>query len=269
MEDHRLQALHDGLSQANNRRGRQGGLGGVAGQGASKNTQTFFNDEGETSTSSGLYANFVKGVTLTASKEMSCSIIKAPRSDEEDDLGEDSAPVASKSDPTKNSNSKRVRVAVSNLTDSAEEAEQPRLRRKKRTPNPDTVDTEPGEATSFAKALGNGGLVRVTLQGSRRSLREHVLAALPRCRRFLLIGGCGAVDVLLQRDEEGAFRKHKKLWAAHLHGTCDFQNDLNNCPSAKGIFRLAQADGEKAQHLHAAFGVRPKLATVVSPSVVA
>lgn len=46
MEDHLLQKLHDGLSQANSRRGRQGGLGGVAGQAASKNTQTFFDDDG-------------------------------------------------------------------------------------------------------------------------------------------------------------------------------------------------------------------------------
>lgn len=157
---------------------------------------------------------------------MSCSVIKAPSSDEDDESGDDSAAVtpATKSASTKKSKTKRVQVAVSNPTDSADEAEQPRSKRKKREITAHTIDPDPTEATSSAKALGSGGLVRVTLQGSRRSLREHILAALPRCRRFLLVGGCGAIDVLLQHDEEGSVLKRKKLWAAHLHGTFIFQD---------------------------------------------
>ncbi|OEH76051.1 hypothetical protein cyc_01390 [Cyclospora cayetanensis] len=47
METDLLQQLHDGLSQSNNRRGRQGGLGGVAGQKDTQNSHCFFNEDGD------------------------------------------------------------------------------------------------------------------------------------------------------------------------------------------------------------------------------
>ncbi|KAL8435116.1 hypothetical protein Efla_006337 [Eimeria flavescens] len=256
MEDHLLQNLHDGLTQANNRRGRHGGIGGVAGEAAQKNTHTFFGEDGASNPSSGLYANFVKGSTLTASKDVTCTVIKASGSDKD----EEEASGAKRRDAKRKLKTRPVEgVSACEPTDCVEADAKPAKGKKVRA----KCDSgfEPADAdsvTSSSRAQSKrSSLVSVVLQGGRLSLREHLLAAMPRCRRFLLVGGCGTVDVLLHQDGEGRTVKRKKLSAAHLHGTCDVERNAseNSLHSLSGIFHLLQPDSERPQLLEACFGV--------------
>ncbi|CDJ67423.1 hypothetical protein, conserved [Eimeria necatrix] len=285
MESHLLQQLHDGLSQANNRRGRKGGLGGVASEKASQNNHIMFNEDGKPQSSS------LACLLLT---DTACSIIRAANDTQEAESDGESeaeaaapaaaaaaAAAAAKSRSGKKSKRKRESVDDAGCTDTApSESEAPARKQKKKT-EPTTLCSSsasspplPSAATTPAALVAGCSLVRVQMQGGKASLRSHLQQAFPRCRVFLLVGGCGAVDVLLQRQtktdgvEAAASAgvravKRKRLWALHLHGTCDLRSENAGGPSLSGIFRLPQAEDSECaelQVINAVFGSEDLLA---------
>ncbi|KAL8445663.1 hypothetical protein Emag_005042 [Eimeria magna] len=207
-----------------------------------------------------------------ATREITCSVIEAPGGSKgkaareaeaaASDAGEDSLSSDLNAKGKKRDKRKEEKAKRSVLTDSRE-SEAPQSNSKKKKSRQEESEEE-GCASAVctpppqtcAKALGcSSQLIALVLQGGRRSLREHLLSALPRCRRFLLVGGCGSIDVLIQREEKetGQQIKLKKLWAAHLQGTCDLRGDASALPSLSGIFHLPHPNGEKPQVREACF----------------
>ncbi|KAL8269872.1 hypothetical protein Esti_006204 [Eimeria stiedai] len=203
---------------------------------------------------------------------MTCSIIEAPGGGKgksardaqaatseagEKPASSDEDAEAKKRDKRKEGKTKRGVPADSR------EAEAPQLlSKKKKSRHAESEEEECASAVctpppqTCAKALGSSSpLIALVLQGGRRSLKEHLLSALPRCRHFILVGGCGSVDVLMQREEkEGGIQiKLKKLWAAHVQGTCDLRGGASAFPSLSGVFHLPHAEGERPQVREACF----------------
>lgn len=81
----------------------------------------------------------------------------------------------------------------------------------------------PPVASVASAAAGGAPLIRLCLQGAKLSLRDHIAAALPRCRLFIAVGGSGAIDSLMQRKKNGLTQRHKRLRASHIHGTLKLQ----------------------------------------------
>ncbi|CDJ34227.1 uncharacterized protein EMH_0019300 [Eimeria mitis] len=119
-------------------------------------------------------------------------------------------------------------------------------------------------------------LLCLRLETERVSLLSHLQQTLPRCRVFLVVGGGGMIDVLLQHPTEETNKtkketekketekeethnqllKHKRLRALHVQGTCDLRPDAAACPSLFGTFcRLRAAeDGAAPRLFNANFG---------------
>ncbi|CDI78540.1 hypothetical protein, conserved [Eimeria acervulina] len=249
MESQLLQQLHDGLSQANNRRGRQGGLG-----------------------------------------DTRCTIIEATRETQEEDSEEEpaaaaaaAAATAAKSRSSKKSKSKHAAADASSCEDTAaaETDTSSRKHKKKKTDAASPSSSSSSSSSSVVpsvspvsplgaalKGISPLSLVYIRMETVKMSLFSCLQQSLPRCSIFLLVGGCGVIDVLLQQQIEETPRsqetekktvKHKKLRAIHLQGTCDIRGDAADCPSLSGTFCRLQAEeegGSSPPFFSANFGVK-------------
>ncbi|OEH76052.1 hypothetical protein cyc_01391 [Cyclospora cayetanensis] len=197
--------------------------------------------------------------------DKTCTIIKAKSKIPQDD-SEEEAPPASAGGSARRTKAKGacVEVDASGCTDteSVETEALSKKRKKRRQPdgscsNDDSSAADPAALACVSEALACGGsLLRITMRGGRQSLREHLKAVLPRCCLFHVVGGCGAVDVLLQRGTDRGTLRQKRLHVTHIHGTCNLRDADANWPSLTGLFQPKETTKElKEQYINATFGV--------------